>query len=180
MPHFNVEDQALVERLLTIPHRSRFFTGVVSEEPYSFAADPGITRKFQVWAPYFLRWAMVGLQEYHARRFDDVPDSCKSFKRILVAEKDVIGEFLSLTVEAHDDAKNFVRLRELYDEFQGVNKGLQRDKRSHKSYNTFKSAALQHLTWGTYKAMHSFRKEDGRSTSASSVMIGYKRKASMM
>lgn len=89
---------------------------------------------------------MVGLQEYHARRFDDVPDSCKSFKRILVAEKDVIGEFLSLTVEAHDDAKNFVRLRELYNEFQEVNKGLQRDKRSHKSYNTFKSAALQHLT----------------------------------
>lgn len=177
MPVFNVEDEALVERMLTIPHRSRFYLENVPDIPWSFLANSSIREKFCSWAPHLLVWLMPGLHEYYAHRFRLVPDSCKSFKKGLVEEQDVVGAFLDDVVEA-GAPKEYVSCKELYKEFCSLNKALQADKKSKKSEATFKQALRNHLSEGTFKPSHKVRINPRKVITAYSVVLGYKRKAS--
>ena len=101
MPGLDVEDAALVERLLVIPHRSRFYPTEVPADapPFSFPADPDIKTKFDLWAPYMLLWLLPGVKRLKEVGFTGIPESCRAFKQQLLDEKDVVREFLDDAVE---------------------------------------------------------------------------------
>lgn len=173
-PHFSVEDQALVERLVTIPHRSRFYREEVAKEPFSYKADTSIKSMFPKWRPYFLRWCLAGLQRYHQVRFTQIPDSCKQFKNDIVAEKDYVTEFLDITV-AEGSSKDFVHIADLYKDFNMLYKDIQRDKKSKKGPKVFKERVIQVLSRGMYKEVYGHKKPTGGSTTVRSVILGYRK-----
>lgn len=176
-PHFSTEDEALVDRLVTIPHRSRFYReeADIPDEPLSYRADTSIKEKFPTWRLYFLRWALKGLQRYHAVKFTQIPESCKSFKKQIVAERDYIADFVLSTVEK-GEPKDYVKIGDLYAEFNEVYRDLQKDKKTKKSSSTFRGGVIKTLKASShYKDVHGFRRQDGRTTTARSVILGYKR-----
>lgn len=83
------------------------------DEPYSYKADPNLKQNFDKWRPYFLRWCLDGLKAYHAQGFTRIPASCTAFKEEIIAEKNVVAEFLKDAVEP-GDPKDFVHVKELY------------------------------------------------------------------
>lgn len=173
-PHFNTEDSALVQRILTIPHRSRFYLEDVPDEPFSFPADPNLKQHFKVWRPYFLRWCLEGLQHYHAKGFRDIPPSCQSFKNDLVAEKNVVSEFLNEAVETCDFC-NFVHVKDLYNDFDEAYRTLQKDKKTKKSLQLFKAGVMKSMPTA-YRERLQYKTSTGSTTSARSVLVGYKRR----
>lgn len=172
--HFSTEDSALLSRMLTIPHRSRFYLDEVPDEPYSYKADPNLRQRFDEWRPYFLRWCLDGLKQYNEKGFRDIPTSCQAFKDDLVAEKNVIAEFLKDAVEPAGD-KDFVHVKELYNAFDDAYRTLQKDKKTKKSLQVFKAGVAKTMP-KCYKDKYSFRTSAGRVTSVNSVLLGLKRK----
>lgn len=173
LPHFNVEDTALVERLMCIPHRSRFFTEQVPDEEFSFPADPHIKERFGKWRPYFLKWQLAGLALYHKEGFRNMPESCLKFKRELVADKDMVLEFLDGAVE-QGEVTDFIKLKDLYHDFEESYKLLQRDKKTKKTFKMFESALGRCLQGAVFKAKHDYSAPCGKKTSARNVVLGYK------
>ena len=175
LPHFNVEDQALIERLVTVPHRSRFVpaSSVLPEEPYTYRADTSIKDHFPAWRPYFLRWMLEGLRTYRREGFADIPESCQAFKRDLVAEKDVVKEFLNEAVEPGDE-DDFVKMKELYSDFDEAYRSLQRDKKTKKNSKVFQSS-VERLLPDAFRARFTYY-TGGKRHEATSVVTGFKKR----
>lgn len=169
--HFSTEDSALLQRMLTIPHRSRFYTGGIPDEPYSYKADPDLREKFDQWRPYFLKWCLEGLKDYHCQAFRDIPLSCRSFKEDLVAEKDVVAEFLKQALQPAG-AKEYVQVKELYRSFDAAYRTLQKDKRTKKTPTTFKKA-VKDIMSAAYRDSYGFRDSAGKCRTVTSAVWGY-------
>ncbi len=176
MPRMNPDDTAAMERLLCVPHRSRFVMGEVPDEPYTYAADPNFKASFNMWRPYFLRWCLRGLKRYHQKGFTALPDGCLAFKQELVAENDVVMEFLELTVE-EGEPTDFVQVRDLFNIYDTVNRSLQRDKKTKKSSKDFEQSLMRCLNNKRFKAEHHHcRSEDKKKVKARNVFLGYRKK----
>lgn len=159
-----VEDKAMLERLLVVPHRSRFFLDDVPDEPYSFKADPSIKMKFDVWRPYMLRWLLQGLQRFHVMQFSDIPSTCLAFKQMLLEDEDIISLFLTEAVTP-GTSEDYVQLKELWAKFP-------KEHKREKSPKVFKKAVEAAL--GMAKDVHNYTKPNGKKTIARSVFLGYK------
>lgn len=168
------DDAALLERFIAIPHRSRFYTGQVPDEPYSFPADSDIKKNFQAWRPYALKWALQGLKMYQMHRFRNIPPSCREFKDALMMEKDTVREFLEDAVYK-GDAHDFVKIKELYNDYCSAFRALQRDKKTFKNAGSFQSGVERVLRDGVFVKKHQYRNSAGQKTTANSVITGYKR-----
>ena len=177
MPMVDADDQALMERFLAIPHRSRFFSGEVPDEPHSFPADSNVKENFSAWRPYVLRWALGGLQQYYRHRFRNVPPSCRAFMASIIEEKDTVREFLTNAIE-EGDAKDFVKVKELYNDYSEVYRMLQKDKKTHKNSGSFQTGVMRVLKKDAFVKKHFFYTDHGTRTSANGVFVGYKRKRS--
>ena len=172
MPHFTVEDSALVDRMLTVPHRSRFYLEDVPENiAHSFVADTNIKSKFDAWRPHFLRWCLEGLMAYHCKGFRDVPDACKAFKQQLVSEKDTIADFINSNV-CKGEKGDFLKLTELYNMYNTEQSALQRDKKTSKDAATFRAAVCKCLGNAQLKSHHSYR-DGGVNKTVRNVVMGY-------
>ena len=180
-PAFNVDDEALVERMLTICHRSRFYVEDVPDIPYSFKADTNIKNHFvgERWLPYMLRWCLKGLRDYHAKGFRNVPESCKAFKKKLVAEKDYVGDFIRETVEA-GGPKDYTKVKELYNDFDQVFRAKQRDRKTHKTLTAFQGVLARCYPDSVFCKKATFRDADGKIRNLCSVYRGVKRKLAEM
>lgn len=168
---FDQDDIALQERMITIPHRSRFYPGQVPDLPHSYPADPNIKQSFEVWRPYFLLWCLDGLKMYHDEGFRHIPPSCQQFKQDLVAEKDAVMDFLDTYLEPGEPT-DFVQLKELYNQYDAVNRALQRDKKTKKDSKAFKQSALR-VRGNAFKEQHNFTVL-GKSRNVRSVFVGYR------
>ena len=171
----DADDAALMERFLAIPHRSRFYAGEVPDEPYSYRADSSVKDKFDIWRPYVLRWALVGLKMYQEHKFKNVPTSCRSFMNSIVDEKDTVKEFLSNTVEA-GDPKDFIKVKELYNEYSEAYRALQKDKKTYKNSGSFQTGVKRVLQTDAFVSKHNYYNAQGKRTMANSVLLGFKRK----
>ena len=114
-PQFDCTDGALIERMIIIPHRSRFFTNEKEfenqkHEEYTYKAKE-MDDKLQLWRPYFLDWCMEGLRNYLKKGFEGIPSTCTAWKRELVNEQDIIYDFLQENTEDGE----FVTQREQYE-----------------------------------------------------------------
>lgn len=175
MPMVDCDDQALMERFLAIPHRSRFYAGEVPDEPYSYPADSGIKEKFATWRPYVLRWALEGLKIYRQYKFRNIPQSCRSFMNSIVEEKDTVQEFLNNVLE-EGDRKDFVKVKELYNEYSEAYRSLQKDKKTFKNSGSFQTGIARVLKKGVFVKKYQYKNAEGRNTTASFVLTGYKRR----
>jgi phage/plasmid-associated DNA primase len=88
-------DAATIARLILIPHRAKFhpFTArdaydqeITDGVPHTYMADPNFDEKIQRLAPYFLKWCLAGLAEYHSKRFSNLPASFSRFKNDIVQQ----------------------------------------------------------------------------------------------
>lgn len=170
LPDFNVEDAAMLERLLCVPHRARFFQGDVPPENFSYHADPNIKTRFGVWAPYFLRWQIRGLLDYHNRGFKTIPDSCRKYKLELLADKDMVQEFLKETV-VEGEASDVLKAKELYNEFEATHKGPRKSKPMLR-YKEFQSG-LERVLQKRLKSRHTVM-VDGKQQEVTSALLGYR------
>lgn len=175
MPMADVDDQALMERFLAIPHRSRFYSGEVPDEPYSYPADSSIKDRFSAWRPYVLRWAVEGLKMYQQHRFKNIPQSCRSFVNSIMEEKDTVREFLGNAVE-EGDPKDFVKVKELYNEYSEAYRSLQKDKKTFKNSGSFQSGVTRVLKERAFFKKYYYNNTEGNRTSVNSVVVGYKRR----
>ena len=176
MPSFNISDAALVNRMLTIPHRSRFYTDEVPTREFSFAADPNIKDKYPIWAPYFMRWAIEGLRSYEELGFRHLPEGCLEFKHSLIAERDVISKFLDDMVEP-GSSTDYIQAKELFKEFGAVHRDYQKDKRTSKNLDAFVATLESKFPEAMFKKTHKYKKPDtGKWSLANSVHVGLKNK----
>ncbi len=174
-PAVDVDDQALMERFLAIPHRSRFYSGALPDEPHSFPADSTVKDNFDLWKPYVLRWALDGLRMYHEHRFKNIPQSCRNFMNSIVEEKDTVKEFLTNAIE-EGDPKDFVKLKELYNDYSEAYRPLQKDKKTFKNMGSFQGGVTRVLKRDAFVKKHFYNTEQGARTSVNSVVVGFKRR----
>lgn len=172
MPSWNVDDIPMVERLMCIPHRSRFVTGQLPQEPYTYPADPNFRESFAWWRPYFLKWCLQGLYRYRQKGFTDLPPGCLAFKQELVAEKDVVMEFVEEHVEPGEKT-DFVQVKELYKLYDSVNRTLQRDRKTKKDSKAFEQSLIRCLGQQNFKPVHNFT-TSGRKQKARSVFMSFR------
>ncbi len=175
LPAVDVDDAALMERFMAIPHRSRFFAGEVPDEPYSYPADSTIKEKFRLWRPYVLRWALRGLQMYRQHRFRNIPDSCRNFMSSIVEEKDTVKEFLTNAIEA-GDSKDFVKVKELYNDYSDAYRALQKDKKTFKNSGSFQTGVARVLKKDAFVKRHNYYTSAGTRSQVGSVLVGYKKR----
>ena len=175
MPGFNIADAALVDRMLTVPHRSRFYMDHVPNKPYSYKANSNIKDNYPRWAPYFLRWALQGLQEYYGLRFTNLPEGCLEFKNSLIAEQDVVSQFLDTIVE-EGQSTDFVNAKKLFAEYCQEHPDMQKDKRTNKKLDTFVKALESRFPDAEFKKQINHTTKSGDRTTARSVHIGIRRK----
>ena len=160
--------------MLTIPHRSRFYTEQVPAREFSFAADPNIKDKYPIWAPYFMRWAIEGLRSYEELGFRHLPEGCLEFKHSLLAERDIISQFLDDVVET-GGPMDFVHAKDLFRLYGAVHKDHQNDKRTRKTPEAFVAALESKFPEAVFVRKHKYKNRDtGRSTTANSVHMGLK------
>lgn len=174
VPNFSVQDQALVERIATVPHRSRFQApGLPLDEEYTFPADVSIKNKFEGWLPYMLRWALKGLERYYTQGFTNMPQGCLAFKQELLEEKDIVKEWLDLSVQV-GEARDYIKVNDLFQSFTADNRDLQRDKKTKKTAKMFERELHRCLGTTGFKEKHQYRVE-GRKVTLGKVFMGYKR-----
>lgn len=172
MPMFDVDDSALVERMVTICHRSRFYPGEVPDEPHSYPADPDIKQKFETWRPHMLKYMLEGLKDYHREGFRDVPSTCLAFKKKLVGEKDFIQEFLASNIEQGED-KDFVKVCDLFGAFSEQYRSLQQDKRTKKNMKDFEKGLKRCLGANRFKDRYQPR-VNGKQVAAGRVFLNFR------
>lgn len=156
LPHFSVQDQALVERIATVPHRSRFQAPPLPDEPFTYPVNTHIKDRFPVWRPYMLNWCLAGLRRYHDIGFTNMPSGCLAFKQSIMDDKDVVKEWLQLAVEPGED-KDFVKVCDLYADFCAANRAFQGDKKTKKSAKMFERELHRCLGTKHFKDRHSVR-----------------------
>ena len=99
-----------------------------------------------MWRLYVLRWALGGLKVYYQHRFQNIPQSCRSFieKKSIMEDKDTVKEFLSSVVE-EGTPKHFVKVKDLYNEYSETYRALQKDKKTYKNAGSFQSGVTRVL-----------------------------------
>lgn len=167
--------QALVERIATVPHRSRFQNPPLPDEPYTYPVDTHIKDRFPEWRPYMLRWCLAGRVRYQHVGFTDMPEGCLAFKQTIMDEKDVVKEWLSMVVEEGDD-KSYVKVCDLYAQFNSDNRAFQADKKTKKSAKMFERELHRCLGGGNFKERHQYRLP-GKVMSANRVFMNYRLKS---
>ena len=94
-PQLDATDVSLIDRLITIPHVSRF-TSEASEltAPHTYLSNPDINLNFPGWRNDCINWLLTGLKNYYQHRFASVPPSCLVLKNKIVAARDTVGAFI--------------------------------------------------------------------------------------
>ncbi|KAL3159504.1 hypothetical protein ABBQ38_009922 [Trebouxia sp. C0009 RCD-2024] len=172
LPHWSVQDQALVERIATVPHRSRFQHPPLPDEPYTYPVDTHIKDKFPVWRPYMLRWCLGGRERYQEVGFTHMPPGCLAFKQTIMDEKDVVKEWLDTTVEG-SGSDDFIKVCDLYTKFCSDNRSFQADRKTKKTPKMFERELHRCLKKEHFKPKHHY-KLHGKACMAGKVFIGYK------
>lgn len=171
LPHFSM-DRALTERMAIVPHRSRFQHPPLPDEPFTYLADVHIKDRFPEWRPYMLRWCLGGRQSYQQGGFREMPAGCLAFKQTIMDDKDIVKEWLSSTVQEGDE-KDYIKVCDLYADFNIANRAFQGDKKTRKSVKVFERDLHRCLEPSRFKEKHQV-KVAGKNVTTGKVFMGYK------
>ncbi len=122
-PQFDWNDEALVQRLLSIHHRSKFYTDAADyelhkDDPHTFLAKDFDELIKGEWRPYMLNWLLKGLANYHSIRFSVVPAACKNWRTDLVNEQNIVLPWFNRYLVYTKNEKDYVRKVDLYKHFR--------------------------------------------------------------
>lgn len=92
MPRLDVDDQALLKRMLVVEHRSLFYDGTPPPGPYVFPKDVDI--KDRVSGATMLAWMLEGLSRYKRDKFGGLPEQLEQWKRDLVSGQDEVAQWV--------------------------------------------------------------------------------------
>ena len=152
VPHFDVTDTALIQRIYAVPHRARFYPDRVGYEmaiargiPYSYLANSSISENYAKWRPYMLDWCLEGLHRYYRNRFRTLPASFKEFADSVVAERNTAKEYLDEKVERSDEEGAHVVRGDLFKGFEEKNRAQQRDKKTRMDKKKFMDLLLDYF-----------------------------------
>ena len=90
MPQFDVDDGALLRRMIVVQHRSRF-QDPPGDELYSYPRVADVEKSVPPHA--LLRWLLIGLARYWERGLNQAPDSVDAWRRGLVEEQDDVAQW---------------------------------------------------------------------------------------
>lgn len=122
MPKFDYTDEALVDRMIVVKHRSRFCPTIEdynknSHLDHTYLADNNIENKIIIWRPYLLKWCLDGLNKYYIHKFKKIPESCILLKKSIVSGQDIVKDFIDRNLIQTNDVKDYVEQVKLYDNF---------------------------------------------------------------
>ena len=139
MPTMSMTDEALHDRILTMPHRSKFTNKEeLLNDPYTYIPDSTIVKKLPTWRPYCIMWQLEGLKMYYKDRFNTkIPRGCQEFKNSILAENDVVAQFVEDTLEYTGNEDDFLKAKDLYEYFKRHFEDFMRDKRTKVSITEF-------------------------------------------
>ncbi len=121
-----------------------------------------------------LKFMLDGLQMYYREGFRDVPLTCQAFKQQLVSEKDTIQEFLHAAVEPSVKS-DYISVKQLFNSYDDSYRLQQRDKKTRKNMKTV-LLGIKRCLPGAYTEKLQYFNEQGKKTSTSNVIVGYKLK----
>jgi phage/plasmid-associated DNA primase len=142
MPQFDVSDDSFMKRMLVVNHRSRFHVSdkdfeKESQMPYTYRANPNIDVFINgVWRSTLLKWCLEGLDNYTKIGFSVVPDMCYQWVSKIAENQDIVGAFVTSSLERTGDKKDFVSRAELYRRYTAENQE-ERDKKTRLGKNKF-------------------------------------------
>ncbi|KAJ3071721.1 hypothetical protein HK102_006387, partial [Quaeritorhiza haematococci] len=93
-PSIDTADGAFIERLMVIPHRSKFVAELPDLDPedreHVHLRNPDVIMKIQgPWRPYVLQWCLQGLQRFYAEEFTKRPASSNQWLSDITMSQDV-------------------------------------------------------------------------------------------
>lgn len=164
-----------MERIATVPHRSRFQAAELPiQEDFTYVADVGIKNRFPSWYPAMLRWSLTGLHAYRQIRFSQMPPGCLAFKQDILADKDVVKTWLDSVLQP-GEADDFVKVCDLFQEFGIANRAFQNDRKTKKTAGMFEKELHRILGGRCFKSTHKYTLSNGKQTTAGRVFMGLKR-----
>ena len=174
-PKFDWSDNALLDRLVTIHHRSKFYTQLDEyeqhkDEPYTFMAEGCDDKIAGIWRPYIMQWLLEGLQRWHKERFAVIPTICRDWKRELVSQQDTFTPWFEDHLVKSEDKKDYVTLSSLYEHF----KEDCPEERNRKTYIGLKGFSEKLQTLLGPCIMQAKFKVDGEWVRARSLWYGWK------
>lgn len=149
IPAFDWSDGALLDRLLVINHRSKFYADPAEYELHkheenTFPAEDVDHLIGGEWRPYALQWALEGLARYNDIRLTKLPASCKGFKANLVAQQDTVTPWINDHLTQTDDLDDQVVPAEAYERFNLTEPG-QRNKSTRIPSTLFNKRLVEHM-----------------------------------
>ena len=171
-PQLDANDTQVVQRIVTIPHVSKFTSDEDElDQPYTFAADVNIDEKFDGWRSDCLNWLLGGLREYYAMGFKNIPASCLTMKEKIVAGRDLVGSFIKSHVEKAS-SDEFVQLSVLWKEFKRVNAESMRDAKTKLTQDEFEMGVKAKL--GAMEEQHMYKSDDGKRAKSRNAFVGWR------
>ncbi|KAJ3064422.1 hypothetical protein HK102_008206, partial [Quaeritorhiza haematococci] len=105
-PSIDTTEGAFTERLMLIPHRSKFVSELPDmEDPdlgpedkeHVYLRDPDVIMKIQgPWRPYILQWCLEGLRRFNAEKFTKRPPSSDEWLADITMAQDDVRELVAM------------------------------------------------------------------------------------
>ena len=137
VPHFDVTDTALIQRIFAIPHRARFYPdrsgydlAAERDIPYSHLADSTMSQNYDTWRPYMMSWCIEGLRTYYQNRFKQLPASFREYAASVVEERNTVKQFFDSRVSPSDELKDYIVRSDLFNAYDLEYRSQQRDKKT--------------------------------------------------
>ncbi|KAJ3081762.1 hypothetical protein HK102_002146 [Quaeritorhiza haematococci] len=118
-PSIDTTDEAFIEQLMLIPHRSKFVSELPDmEDPdlnpkdkeHIHLRDPDIMMKIQgPWRPYILQWCLEGLCRYFAEKVTKRPASSKEWLGDITMAQDDVRELVATHWMHTGNQKSYIK-----------------------------------------------------------------------
>ncbi|KAJ3068340.1 hypothetical protein HK102_007200, partial [Quaeritorhiza haematococci] len=130
-PSIDTAEEAFIERLMVIPHRSKFVAELPDlndedldpeDREHIHLRNPDVMMKIQgPWRPYVLQWCLQGLQRYHAEKFTKRPASSNEWLTDITMAQDGIKELVRTYLVYTRDEKKYIKQKDIWKLYQGHN-----------------------------------------------------------
>ncbi|KAJ3076305.1 hypothetical protein HK102_005440 [Quaeritorhiza haematococci] len=127
-PSIDTTDGAFTERLMLIPHRSKFVSELPDmedpdldreEKEHIHLRDPDVIMKIQgPWRPYILQWCLEGLRRYFAEKFTKRPASSDEWLADITMAQDGVRELVAMHWIHTGNEKKYVKQCDVWAQYR--------------------------------------------------------------
>ena len=161
LPKFDIDDKALIQRMVTIQHRSKFvFTQEELDDErnlgheFTYLANTEIEHQLEKWKSYFFRWCLEGLKMYQEHRFNKKPQACKQWKQELLQTQNVVQEFIDRFVEKSNDTNAFIKQKDIWERYEIEYREYERNAKTKIGKHKFCQRLSEIMPNDTFKQVH--------------------------